>query len=211
MGRVGGVARSSELRLCAALAGLALAVVLPSTPVLGGAPARSIEVVVEKAVAMALAPGGGADVRELRLRYEGNVPGQVGVYAAGLRERAPSASALCRVSDPAAGFQLLITLGDEGLVYRGTLADFAATYRDPTRALPIPAFGGRAAWDPGGASHVRIAVSLDPAADDSYMGCATSLELGWVTSGPSGATAPDASSGRGLLSPAAPRSWRKSR
>jgi hypothetical protein len=208
MGRVGGVARSCSLRFCAALAGLTLAAVLPSTAVLGGAPAQVLEVVVEKAAAIALVPGGGADVRELRLLYEGKVPGQVGVYAARLRENAPSSSTLCRVSDPAAAFQLLITGGDDRLVYAGTLAGFAAEYRDPTRALPIPALGGRTAWDPGRASHIRVAVSLDPAADDAYMGCETSLELGWVAAGPLGDTGPDANSGRGLPSPAMPRSRR---
>ena len=210
MGRVGGVARSSKLRLCAALAGLALAAVVPSTAVLGGAPERSLEVLAEKAAAMALVPGGAADVTELRLRYEGKLPGRVSVYVARLDERAASSSALCHAADPAAAFKLLISGDGGGLVYAGSLADFAATYREPTRALAIPAFGGRAAWDPGGASHVRIAVSLDPAADDAYMGCATNLQLAWVTSSPSDRTGPDAGSGRGLLPPGMPRSWRKS-
>lgn len=124
--------------------------------------------------ATALAPGGPAQVRQVRITYSGDRPATLGVFADRFSARSPQSSATCQAADPAGMLDVTITEGASTL-YRGTLAGLAAEHGSAPQLLALPG-----TWTSGAAHTYQLAVGLDPAAGNDYMGCVSAADFVWV-------------------------------
>ncbi len=122
-----------------------------------------------------LSPGGPAQVRQVRIAYSGDRPATtVGLFADRFSSRSAMSSATCRAADPAGMLDVTITEGARTL-YRGTLAGLAAEHGSATQLLLLPG-----PWTSGSAHSYQVAVGLDQAAGNDYMGCLSAVDLVWV-------------------------------
>lgn len=119
-----------------------------------------------------LYPGGPASTATVRLRYQG---GQAAIVSLVARQRDFAAripSHLCSASDPEQKF-LVALATDGGFSYVTQLSDFES---DGVVVLGQAKAG---AWSPGESHLVRLAISLDRSADNSYMGCTADVAFAW--------------------------------
>lgn len=113
--------------------------------------------------------------RRVAIGYHGGRPTRrFGVYATDFHTRSAASAPYCTAPDPADKLDLVIR-EDGQTIYDGTLATFAAAHDSPRAALPVG--GGR--WTDGRHSTFTLAVSLDPAAGNAYMGCVSTAGLAW--------------------------------
>lgn len=120
-----------------------------------------------------LTPGGPAQVRQVRITYAGDRPAHtVGFYVAGFQSRSPRSLPVCTAADPADRLDVTISEGGRSL-YDGTLAGLAAAHGDAPGLLALP---GR--WAGEGHTYT-IAVRLDQAAGNPYLGCASTADFVW--------------------------------
>ena len=127
-----------------------------------------------------MAPGGPAEVRATVLSLNGGgIKTVVGLYFQGFASRGPASDRSCSAADPAAKFDLSVSVNGH-VLYQGTLADFAATHFSPHSQLPVPGPSGH--WAPGQTVQVRMGVKLDQSADNSHVGCVTDTDIVWLAS-----------------------------
>jgi hypothetical protein len=114
----------------------------------------------------ALFPGGPAIERSTTVTWHGNghPASAFGLYVDNVGTR-------CAAADPAEKLDLTITQ-DGRLLYQGTLRQLTASHGAASDALPVHGDRGR----------FRIAVALDPSADNRYMGCVSTADLVWIAS-----------------------------
>lgn len=127
-----------------------------------------------------LAPGGPAVSRQLDLTFNGSKSSTAaGLYFNNFSSRGSASDPICTAPDPASKFDF--TVSAEGQVlYRGTLAGFAASHHDPASRLALPGRSGSADhWAPGDSVTITLAVELDRSADNQYMGCTTGTDFVW--------------------------------
>lgn len=119
-----------------------------------------------------LYPGGPAVERSLSVTWHGSRPaGRLGLYVNNFSSRSLRSQAGCTATDPASMLDLRVTQDGRPL-YDGTLSDFAQNHGSAPDALP-----GR-----GESGRFTIAVALDEAADNGYMGCVSTADLVWIAS-----------------------------
>lgn len=131
-----------------------------------------------------LYPGGPAQSAEVTVTYHASSPtASFGVYLTNFSARAAESAPYCSASDPASMLDLTIRQGAR-TIYQGTLSAFALTHSAPTSMLHLA--GGRDGagsldrWHDGDSSTFTISVSLDRAADNAYMGCASTADIAWL-------------------------------
>jgi len=119
-----------------------------------------------------LFPGGPAAERSVAVAWNGSRPAAaLGLYVDNFSSRNSRSQAGCTAPDPASRLDLTVTQ-DGRAIYEGTLSDFAQNHGSATTALRARGESGR----------FTIAVSLDSAADNSYMGCVSTADLVWIAS-----------------------------
>jgi hypothetical protein len=119
-----------------------------------------------------LFPGGPAIERSLTVTWHGNghAASAFGLYVGNFTSH-NGRSAACAAADPAARLDLSVSQ-DGTLLYTGTLSEFARDHGSAPNALLAHGDSGR----------FSIAVSLDRAADNTYMGCVSTADLVWTAS-----------------------------
>jgi hypothetical protein len=131
-----------------------------------------------------LYPGGPAQTASVTIGYHAGTPTTAfGVYLPRLTSRETTSAPMCSASDPASRLDLVVTQGGH-TVYQGTLSDFGLAHHDPASMLRLAGghdgSGALNRWADGDQSTFAIAVSLDPAADNPYMGCVSSADIAWL-------------------------------
>ena len=120
-------------------------------------------------------PGGPDQIDTYRLRLGGPVDStRAGLYVTNFDSRAAGSSPVCTAPDPSAGFDITITEGGDQL-YQGTLSALAQAHSSPQSLLPLAS--GHLAR--GSVTTVSVALHLDQAAGNDYMGCSVSASLAW--------------------------------
>ena len=120
-----------------------------------------------------LFPGGPAIERSLTVTWHGNghAASAFGLFVDNFTSHDARSQAGCTAADPAARLDLSVSQ-DGTVLYAGTLSEFARDHGSAPHALPAQRDSGR----------FSIAVSLDRAADNSYMGCVSTADLVWTAS-----------------------------
>jgi hypothetical protein len=118
-----------------------------------------------------LFPGGPAIERSVTVTWHGNghAASAFNLYLGNFASHDARSQPGCTAPDPAARLDLSVSQ-DGTLLYEGTLAGFARDHGSALTALPVNGDGGR----------FSIAVALDRAADNSYMGCVSTADLVWT-------------------------------
>lgn len=120
----------------------------------------------------ALYPGGPSQSASLTLDYQGAKPSaQAGLFLAHFVSHTSGSGATCTAADPASMLQLTV-VRDDSVVFAGSLTALAA-HADSAGMTSI----GRLAA--GGTAHLTLTVSMDRAADNSYMGCVSKADFVW--------------------------------
>ncbi len=119
-----------------------------------------------------LSPGGPANAMRVRISYQGGKPAAaLGVYVANFTARTPGSAAICTAPDPTDKLNVRLAQGST-VVYDGTLSELAREHAGPAGSLQLRPQS----------STFTIAVSLDPTAGNSYMGCVSTADLVWIAS-----------------------------
>ena len=122
-----------------------------------------------------LYPGGPAQVRQVRIAYSGGRPvAALGLYTAHFVNRAPQSQPYCQAADPASMLDVSVAEGLNTL-YSGTLDGLAQSHGSAPAMLRLPG-----PWTSQDAHTYTIAVSLEPAAGNPYMGCASTADFVWL-------------------------------
>ena len=126
-----------------------------------------------------LAPGVPV-VRQVRLTYSGPAPSrEAGLFFSGYVSRSGGSSRACTAVDPGAQFDFTVSQG-AAVLYRGTLAGFAAAHHDAATRLALAGPAGTAdRWSPGDSTTLTMAVALDRSAGNSLMGCTVDTQFSW--------------------------------
>jgi hypothetical protein len=120
----------------------------------------------------ALYPGGPSQSASLTLDYQGAKPSaQAGLFLQHFVSHTSGSGATCTAADPASMVQLTV-VRDGSVVFAGSLTALAA-HADSAGMTSI----GRLAA--GGTAHLTVTVSMDRAADNSYMGCVSKADFVW--------------------------------
>jgi hypothetical protein len=121
----------------------------------------------------ALYPGGPSQSASLTLDYQGTRPAaHAGLFLRHFVSRATGSDAACTAADPASMLRLTV-VRDGSAVFDGSLSALAA-HADSAGMASI----GRLAA--GGTAHLTVTVSMDRAADNSYMGCLSKADFVWL-------------------------------
>jgi hypothetical protein len=118
-----------------------------------------------------LFPGGAPVAREVDVTWHGGHATSLGLYVDNFSSRDARSQPACTAADPADRLDLAVSQ-DGTLLYEGTLARFARDHGTAAGALDAHGDSGR----------FRIAVALDRAAGNSYMGCVSTAGLVWIAS-----------------------------
>ena len=161
--------------LTTALFGLA-----PPAP--SSAPAARLETSVQGPLFSAgdrpLYPGGPPNVRLAALSYHGPTAAALVLYVSDFVPRTAASAASCTAPD--LGRLVRFEVEQDGLTsYAGSIGEFAKVHGAPSTALALlsPRGGG---WYDGDRTIVSLSVSLEPAADNSAMGCVAAADIHWV-------------------------------
>lgn len=120
-----------------------------------------------------LFPGGPAVERSLTVTWHGNghAASALGLYVANFTSHDPRSQPGCTAADPADRLDLSVSQ-DGTLLYTGSLSDLARDHGSATDTLLAR----------GDSGLFKIAVSLDRAAGNGYMGCVSTADLVWTAS-----------------------------
>lgn len=131
-----------------------------------------------------LYPGGPAEKAQVTITYRAsNATSSFGLYLSKFAARAPQSAAVCSAADPASMLDLTVRQGAT-TIYQGSLSAFAAAHSGPTSMLHLAGghdgSGAADRWQNGDSSSFSISVALDRAADNAYMGCASTADIDWM-------------------------------
>ena len=119
-----------------------------------------------------LYPGRG-ESRSVQVAYHGRRAAEVGLYVDNFTAKAAGSLGFCQAVDPASMLDVEITRSGQP-VYSGTLSDLAARHGAAIEMIDL----GR--WDGGRSASFTFTVTLDQAADNSYMGCTSTADFVWI-------------------------------
>ncbi|HEY8738677.1 MAG TPA: hypothetical protein VIO62_16730 [Candidatus Dormibacteraeota bacterium] len=120
----------------------------------------------------ALYPGSPSESASLTLDYQGTKPAaQAGLFLEHFVSHSSGSDAACTAADPASMLRVTV-LRDGSVAFQGSLSALA-THADSAGMTSI----GRLAA--GGTAHLTVTVSMDRAADNSYMGCVSKADFVW--------------------------------
>lgn len=125
-----------------------------------------------------LYPGSAPITRNVSVSYSGDrSSSEAGLYLTHYATKATRSGSTCTATDPGSMLNLLIS--ENGIVlYQGTLSAFAAAHADPSTLLAL--HGGH--LSPGAVLTLTMSVSMNRAADNAYMSCATDTNFAWFAS-----------------------------
>ena len=122
-----------------------------------------------------LYPGSAPITRDVTVNYTGfRTSSDAGLFLTHFASRSTKSSAYCTALDPASMLDLVISSGGS-VLYQGPLSAFAAQHSDPSTLLAL----GAGHLTPGTSLTVTMSVSMNRAAGNAYMGCATDTDFAW--------------------------------